>query len=154
LAGVGGYAGLDLLQAYQPQYWEAAQSEVSGLLASCSALHVMTVAMHAASDIAGLFDAYLRSHVAWLVGLSDRCCVVTVQEYARQAMLQHMQQVALYQQLAAQQLTGNDIQYAVLQQQQQGLDDEGEEAVVTLCSHGSFCWSREASGTQPQHTCS
>lgn len=47
-------------------------------------------------------------------------------------MLQHMQQVALYQQLAAQQLTGGDIQYAVLQQQQQALDEAGEEA-ATLC---------------------
>jgi hypothetical protein len=34
LAGAAGYAGLDLLQAYQPQYWDAAQNEVSGSLAA------------------------------------------------------------------------------------------------------------------------
>lgn len=40
-----------------------------------------------------------------------------MQEYARQVMLQQMQQAALYQQLATQQLS-NDTQLALLQQQQ------------------------------------
>jgi hypothetical protein len=135
LAGAGGYAGLDLLQAYPPQYWEAAQTEVRGLLAA----RMQVYGFFACGVLEYLGCA--GAHPACGLILQLWCYnVLTVQEYARQAMLQHMQQVALYQQLAAQQLTGGDIQYNVLQQQQQALDEAGEKGCNVMDGTVKYNW--------------